>query len=234
MKRNTHEMVGIEFVVHPFANQRAWGVYEIVNKGGRSGIRLQFLASYKTEKEAREVAKVLEHGPARIRRGKGNPRRRGTRRRARPIRQSLRVVARGMQRRVRRAFGGRGMKLNPMSKRNYEFMARYIAGLKAAGADAQIIDALLEFAVATIRADGNPRFDAERFTLVALGGKYHRKNPALALVGANPRGGKYLGRCTEVRYLREAGAHRGRYRHPFKTRARLVAMPNGSLAIIGG
>jgi hypothetical protein len=63
----------------------------------------------------------------------------------------------------------------------------------------------------------------------------HRRNPTLALVGANPlRGARYLGRCTEVRYVRETGAHRGRYKHPFKSRARLLALPNGSLAIVGG
>lgn len=57
-----------------------------------------------------------------------------------------------------------------------------------------------------------------------------KDNPALAIIGANPRGHD-LGRCLEIRYKRDRGAHKGFYRHPFKTACRLVAMPDGSLRI---
>lgn len=56
-------------------------------------------------------------------------------------------------------------------------------------------------------------------------------NPALAIVGANPPG-KLLGYVTgQLRYRRTIGQHPGWYQHTFKTRARLLAMPDGSLRI---
>lgn len=57
------------------------------------------------------------------------------------------------------------------------------------------------------------------------------ENPALAIVGANPPG-KLLGYVTgQLRYRRTIGRHPGWYQHHFKTRARLLAMPDGSLRI---
>jgi hypothetical protein len=60
-------------------------------------------------------------------------------------------------------------------------------------------------------------------------------NPLLAVVGPNPprhRRGRMLGYVTgELRYKRTIGAHPGWYKHHFKTRARLLAMPDGSLTI---
>jgi hypothetical protein len=58
-------------------------------------------------------------------------------------------------------------------------------------------------------------------------------NPMLALVGANPRG-KYLGDVKEIRYLRKVGAHSNRrFKHAFKARACLYAMPDGSIRVVG-
>jgi hypothetical protein len=60
------------------------------------------------------------------------------------------------------------------------------------------------------------------------------ENPTLALVGANPRGGRYLGDAREIRYVRAVGRHRGqRFKHGFKGRTKLYAMPDGSIRVVG-
>jgi hypothetical protein len=60
------------------------------------------------------------------------------------------------------------------------------------------------------------------------------ENPTLVLVGANPRSGQYLGDVKEIRYLRKVGADRNvRFKHAFKRRACLYAMPDGSIRVVG-
>lgn len=57
-------------------------------------------------------------------------------------------------------------------------------------------------------------------------------NPTLAIVGANPPRGRYLGHVKEVRYIRHGGQYHGqRFKHAFKPGAKLYAMPDGSIRI---
>lgn len=59
-------------------------------------------------------------------------------------------------------------------------------------------------------------------------------NPALALVGAANPPGRLIGTPLEVKYHRAGGQYPGYYKHTFKkkSRARLLAMPDGSLKIV--
>lgn len=62
------------------------------------------------------------------------------------------------------------------------------------------------------------------------------ENPMLAVVGANPatRGGKYLGDVRRIFYLRKIGQHKNRrFQHAFKRTAKMYAMPDGSIRVVG-
>lgn len=181
---------------------------------------------------------------------KGNPVRtklRSTGRRKGRIRQSLRTVSRGVTADVRRAFGGRlprSFRKNPMSRKDFELMAALIAQAQINGASEGALIALTDFAVEMGKAT-NPRFDADRFArrivqLVSEGKpfRYVNKNPRrnpLAIYGAlagNPsRSGIHaeLGRVIEIRYKRKDDG--GFYFHRFKTRPRLLALSDGTLAV---
>ena len=70
------------------------------------------------------------------------------------------------------------------------------------------------------------------------GAKRHRRNPMLAVVGANPstRGARKIGYVREIRYIRGPGLrHAGqRFKHVFKTReACIYTLRDGSLLIRG-
>lgn len=162
------------------------------------------------------------------------------------FRQSLRVVARGVTRDVARAFGGRlprGFRKNPMSRKDFELMAALIAQAQINGASEGALIALTDFAV-ELGKSTNPRFDADRFArrivqLVGEGKPFRyvnrgRANPLAiygALAGNPPRGGVHaeLGRCIEIRYKRKDDG--GFYYHRFKTRPRLLALSDGTLAV---
>lgn len=82
--------------------------------------------------------------------------------------------------------------------------------------------------------------DAHNIMTVAMqmGAQVRRgvhENPSLAVVGAlNPRGARPLGFVSgDLKYHRTTGKYPGWYKHHFKTRARLLAMPDGSLRIAG-
>lgn len=173
-----------------------------------------------------------------------NPRRRVTKRARRFIGRTIRRLAHRGERapqRIAIAYakarrrGFRVPKANPMSRKDFEYMAALIANLQLNGVPQNCLNIVTDFAV-EVGKKANPRFDADRFArriIQLVGGKHpfrYVRNPTLALVGANPRGHR-LGKCVEVRYVRETGAHRGRYYHRFKARANLLAMPDGSLAI---
>lgn len=175
---------------------------------------------------------------------RGRKKRSSGRGRARPIRQSMRVVARGVTADVRRAFGGklpRGFKSNPMSRKDFEYMAALIADQQLQGAPVNVLAALTDFAV-QLGMKGNPRFDRDRFArrilqLVSEGTPFRyiknraRKNP-LAIYGANPKGVRTvaeLGRVIEIRYKRKDDG--GLYKHGFKTRPRLLALSDGTIAV---
>lgn len=64
-------------------------------------------------------------------------------------------------------------------------------------------------------------------------GVHVNPNPSLAIIGANPRGGKLIGHVMEIRY-QHAGKDRGYYYHKFHSRPTLVGCPDGSLHISGG
>lgn len=167
-------------------------------------------------------------------------------RRRKGFRQSLRVVARGVTRDVARAFGGklpRGFRKNPMSRKDFELMAALIAQAQINGASEGALIALTDFAV-ELGKSTNPRFDADRFArrivqLVSEGRPFRyvnrgRANPLAiygALAGNPPRGGVHaeLGRCIEIRYKRKDDG--GFYYHRFKTRPRLLALSDGTLAV---
>lgn len=138
----------------------------------------------------------------------------------------------------------RGFKPNPMSRKDFEMMAAMIADKQLHGAAVNVVHALTEFAVDLGRW-ANPRFDAHRFAtrilqLVSEKAPYRyvnknpgaRKNP-LAIYGANPKRGvrtvAELGRVIEIRYKRKDDG--GLYKHDFKTRPRLLALSDGTIAV---
>lgn len=182
------------------------------------------------------------------------------RKRARRIRQSLRVVARGVDRAMRRAFGGRGLKgkRNPWGPgKDFQStgpittvaqLKRIARDLLAAVDPTSVMAAAARYAIASPDVFlARPQYQADlldmhrRYTTgdslkasrsarKRRGRMNPRRNPQLALVGAL---NPPLGQAIELRYHRTGGEHTGYYKHTFTSRATVFAMRDGSLRIVG-
>lgn len=137
-----------------------------------------------------------------------------------------------------RRFGGRrgrklprGFRLNPAFTRQvFVFIADVIRRMPSHAPTLRAQRASVAAAFADALGATNPRFDRVRFLKAALGDDAS-ENP-LAIYGANGRSARTvreLGRVVEIRYKRNDDGQF--YKHGFKTRPRLLALSDGTIAV---